>query len=441
MKILIGFLLVFFVYACNLKSSSVADKKLLDDSNVLHNNQQQLTNVIIYDVFSPPVASRIYAYTALASYEAMRFSEKNYPSIASQLHGFPALPIPEEGKKYNFLLAATKAFFTVAQNVKIFSYDSTLAYQEKLYSDFRSLLEPEIFDRSVAFGEAIGKKILERAAKDNYKETRGMEKYLGSKEKGKWQPTAPDYNDGVEPYWHLLRPLVLDSANQCKALPAPVYKIDTTSEFYKTTYEVYAIGKNITEDQKTIARYWDDNPFVTEHSGHLMYGNKKITPVGHWMGITDIACKLKKTDPVETAQAFAMTAIAIFDSFIACFEEKYKSQLVRPITVINELIDRNWQPFLQTPAFPEHTSGHSTISAAAASVLTQRFGDNFKFEDTSDMAYIGMKREFSSFLAAANEASISRLYGGIHYRTGITAGSKQGMEVARLINERIRLHD
>lgn len=416
-------------------------QQLPDDATILHNNQQQLKNVIVYDVFSPPVASRIYSYTSLAAYEAIRFDKRGYPSITAQLHGFPAMPLPQPDKKYNFILAATKAFFEVARNVKIFSYDSTIAYQDHLYAGYQSVLDEETFNRSVAFGEAVAEKILERVANDQYKETRSMERYLGSKDPGKWQPTSPDYNDGVEPYWGLMKPLALDSASHCKALPAPKFSTDTTSEFYKLAYEVYSIGNNLTEEQKTIATYWDDNPFVTQHSGHLMYGNKKITPVGHWMGIANIATKMKKTGPVETAQAYAITAIAMYDAFIACFDEKYKSQLVRPITVINELIDRNWQPFLQTPAFPEHTSGHSTITAAAASVLTKLFGDNFQFEDTSDLAYIGMKRSFNSFLEAAQEASISRLYGGIHYRSGIEAGSRQGLEVARIINEKIRLKE
>jgi hypothetical protein len=435
------FLSVIIIAEACTGTTELPDPKLPDGENILHNNHQQLTAVIVHDVFSPPVASRIYAYTSLAAYEAVRFHNKGYPSITAQLHGFPPMPLPDDGKEYNFILAATKAFFEVARNVKIFSFDSTITYQNQLYSSYKSSLGDSTYNRSVAFGEEVAKKIMERVVKDQYKETRAMEKYLGSKEPGKWQPTSPDYGDGVEPFWNLLKPMALDSASHCKAIAAPSYNTDTTSDFYKVSYEVYSIGKNLTEEQKTIAKYWDDNPFVTEHAGHLMFGNKKITPVGHWMGITNIAAKMKKTGPVETAQAYAMTAIAMYDAFIACFDEKYKSQLVRPITVINDLIDRNWQPFLQTPAFPEHTSGHSTISAAAASVLTKRFGDNFQFEDTSDMAYIGMKRSFNSFLEAAQEASISRVYGGIHYRTGVDAGNSQGLEVARIINDRIRLKE
>ncbi|MFN2439707.1 MAG: vanadium-dependent haloperoxidase, partial [Chitinophagaceae bacterium] len=362
----------------------------------------------------------------------------NYPSITTQLGEFAAMPVPEKGKAYNYLLASTKAFFTVAEEIT-FSADTLNNYQKKVYTDFVSLIDKEIYDRSIAFGETVGKKILERTTQDNYKQTRGMAKNLGSNEPGKWRPTPPDYLDGGEPWWQKIKPMVAGAQFKCPA--PPVYSKDTNSTFYKTVSEVYTIGKNLTEEQKTIARYWDDNPFVIEHAGHLMYGNKKITPVGHWIGIAGIACKMKNLNPVETAQTYVLTSIAIFDSFISCWDDKYKSMLVRPVTVINEWFDHNWQPFLQTPPFPEHPSGHSAISAASATVLTSLFGDGFSFEDTSDLKYIGMKRKFQSFNQAAMEASISRVYGGIHYRTGVDAGAEQGRAIGNYVVSRLKLKE
>ncbi len=427
--------LLFAAASCTEKK---ADSRILTDSNLLHQNVKELTEVIIHDAFSPPVASRIYAYTSLAAYEALRPQKPDYPSIAAQLNGFAAMPAPEPGKEYNPLLAATKAFFTVAEKIT-FSKDTLAHYQDKVYRDFKSLLDKETFERSLAYGEAVGKKVLERTAKDNYKETRGMAKFLGETADGKWRPTPPDYLDAAEPYWGQILPLAVDSASQFPCPAPPVFSKDTTSAFYKNAYEVYQFGKNLTEEQVTIAKFWDDNPFVMEHAGHLMFATKKITPVGHWMGITTIACKMKDLDAVETAQAYVMTATAIYDAFICCWEEKYRTQVVRPVTVINEMIDRSWQPLLQTPAFPEYTSGHSGISAAAAAVLTHRFGDNFAFEDTSDLEYIGMKRSFASFQQAADEASISRVYGGIHYRTGVEMGAMQGRKIAHYILDKIML--
>lgn len=201
--------------------------------------------------------------------------------------------------------------------------------------------------------------------------------------------------------------------------------------------EVYTISKNLTDQQKEIARYWDDNPFVVEHSGHLMFGNKKITPGGHWMGITAIAAKMSGAEPVKIAQSYALTAIALYDAFIACWDEKYRSNVIRPITVINEWIEPGWTSFLQTPPFPEYTSGHSTITASASTVLAKLYGNNFAFQDTSDLRYIGMQRHFNSFQEAAAEASISRVYGGIHYRTGVDAGAEQGKLVGGFIVKKL----
>jgi hypothetical protein len=383
-------------------------------------------------MFSPPVSSRIYSYTSLAAYEAVRFQKKGYKSITKELKGFPEMPVPDKNKKYNYLLAATKAFFTVAEKIT-FSKDTLINYENTVYDRFKASLDKDNYENSIHFGEAVGEAVLNRTKVDKYKETRGMPKFLGSDEPGKWRPTPSDYLDALEPNWGMIMPLALDSAAQIKCPLPPPYNMDKKSAFYKNVNEVYEIGKHLDDERKTIARYWDDNPFVIEHSGHLMFGNKKITPVGHWIGITGIACKMKNLDEVETAKIYALTAIAMHDVGISCWREKYIHNVIRPVTVINEYFDRNWQTFLQTPPFPEHSSGHSGFSAAAATILTKCFGDNFAFEDTSDLAYIGMRRRFPSFTSAAQEASISRVYGGIHYRSGVDAGAAQGRAVAEFI--------
>jgi hypothetical protein len=406
------------------------------DTEILHRNQDHLTEVIIYDVFTPPVASRIYVYSSLASYEALRFAAPGNPSIAEKLKGFGKMPQPGSGN-HNFTLAACRAFFTVAHNIKVFSVDSLKTYEESLFKGFRDNLDDSTYERSVAFGNLVAQTILERAKTDGYFQSRGKPRYLGSNDPGKWRPTPPDYMDGVEWCWNTMKPMVMDSASQFSPAPPPRFSMDTNSYYYKSLLEVYNISKNLTDEQRTIATYWDDNPFVIEHSGHLMFANKKITPGGHWMGICAIAAKQSGADAVKTARAYAMTAIALYDGFISCWDEKYRSSYVRPVTVINEHIDYAWMPLLQTPPFPEYTSGHSTITASAAEVLTSLFGDNFAFQDTSDLRYIGMQRPFNSFREAAAEVSISRVYGGIHYRFSVDIGAEQGRKLGTLINQRL----
>jgi hypothetical protein len=408
------------------------------DAETLHANVKNLTSLIIYDIFTPPVASRIYAYTSLAAHEAIRHSNPNEASIVAKLNGFPDMPQPEKSKKYDFTLAASKAFYTVMLQIT-FSKDSVRKFENQILSSFKEQLDKEMFENSVSFGEAIGNAILKRAAADQYKETRGMEKYLGHPTvEGKWRPTAPDYADGIEPWFSKIKPLTLDSANQFDPGPPPPYSKDTASLFYKMNKEVFDKGKSLTNEEKDIAYFWDDNPFVAHHSGHMMFNTKKQTPGGHWMGIAAIACRKANADAVKTARTYALSAVGLFDAFISCWTTKYKYEYIRPISIINDWFDKKWEPYLQTPPFPEYTSGHSTISASVATILTDLYGDHFAFHDDADKEYIGMERDFNSFMEASQEASISRFYGGIHYRisldTGAAVGQNIGKHVLKFIN-------
>ncbi|RYE36566.1 MAG: phosphatase PAP2 family protein [Sphingobacteriaceae bacterium] len=358
--------------------------------------------------------------------------------MTNQLKGFDPAPTPQKGKKYNYTLAATKAFFTVVHKFT-FSVDSIKKYEDRVYGQFKNDLDSNTYNRSVAYGEQIGKNVLKRALADNYAQTRGKPRFLGSNDAGKWRPTAPEYMDGVEYCWGTMKTFVLNSSDQFAPPPPPQFSSDKNSIYFKQNLEVYNQSKSLTQEQKDIARYWDDNPFVVEHAGHMTFANKKITPGGHWIGITAIACKKVHADAVKTAQAYALTSVAMFDAFICCWQEKYKSAYIRPVTVINENIDRDWAPRLQTPPFPEYPSGHSTITRSAAVMLTHLFGNHFAFQDTSDLHYIGMQRHFDSFVQAANEASVSRFYGGIHYLNSVNAGADQGKKVSNYIIEKLKL--
>ena len=432
-----GWSILSLIITLSMTSCSMDQTERLSDTEILHQNMDQLTQVIIYDVFTPPVASRLYVYAALASYEAVRFSKEGSKSIAEKLNGFGQMPEPEIDKSYDFALAASKAFFSVVRNVRVFSVDSLDKYEGPLYQSFKNELDDSVYNRSVSFGEEIATVILSRAKNDGYFGTRGKAKFLGNNNPGQWRPTPPDYLDGVEWCWNEMLPMAMDSASQFKPGKPPEFSTDTGSIFYKSLLEVYEIYQNLSEEEMEIARYWDDNPFVIEHSGHMMFGNKKITPGGHWIGIAAIASKQSGADAATTAKAYALTAIALYDGFISCWDEKYRSNYIRPVTAINELIDDTWLPYLQTPPFPEYTSGHSTITAAAATVLTSVFGDNFAFQDTSDLRYIGMQRHFNSFNEAAAEVSISRVYGGIHYMFSVNTGAEMGNKLGQMINTKL----
>ena len=390
--------------------------------------QDKLTTVIINDIFSPPVASRIYAYSSLAAYEVTALSDAKYQTLMGQLNGFEKTEFDTTGQVY-FPLASLAAYYKVATAL-IFSENLMTEHRDKAYAELKEKGIPEeVFERSIKLGDEVGAYIIAYFKKDNYHESRSFEKYTVSNDPGTWQPTPPAYMEGIEPHWNKIRPLTLDSASQYKTIPATEFSTDPASQFYKEAVEVFNVVNELTEEQKDIAMFWDCNPYKINVKGHVMFAEKKITPGGHWMGISAIASKTAGQDWKGTTETLAFTSIAIFDAFIACWDEKYRSKLIRPETYINRYIDEDWLPVLQTPPFPEYTSGHSVASNAAAEALTSLFGEPFHFIDSTEVNYGLPVREFDSFREAADEATISRLYGGIHYMPAIVNGADKGKNV------------
>ncbi|MEO7393997.1 MAG: vanadium-dependent haloperoxidase, partial [Chitinophagaceae bacterium] len=199
------------------------------------------------------------------------------------------------------------------------------------------------------------------------------------------------------------------------------------------------IVDSLNDEQKNIADFWDDNPFKMNVSGHIMFATKKFSPPGHWMNIVGIASQKANADFSTTVAAYAETSIALFDAFINCWYEKFSSNYIRPETVINKYIASEWQPYIQTPPFPSHNSGHATISGAAAEVMTYWFGDKLSFSDTSSLEFGIQSRQIISFREAAKEAAMSRLYGGIHYRFDNEDGNQMGIEIGEYILKRLKM--
>ena len=439
-KPLIGVLLLWAIVWNGCQKVNPNFQQDAADPEYLHQTMKQLTDIIVHDIFSPPVASRIYAYSSIAAYEALRPGFEGYNSLDGQLHDFMGVPQPEEGKEYCFPLAGLNAA-TIVGKALIFSEDIMDAFRDSSLQKMEAVQMPQdVYDRSMAYGEQVAKFVLAWADKDNYKQTRTFPKYTVTEEVAKWRPTPPDYMDGIEPHWKDIRTLVMDSAQQFKPIPPTPFSTDPKSQFYTEVMEVYnAMQTDDVEERKAIAGFWDCNPYVSHHKGHVMFATKKITPGGHWIGITAIASRKAGADIMKTAAAYTMTSIALFDGFISCWEEKYRSNLVRPETYINKVIDEDWMPFLQTPPFPEYTSGHSVISRAAATALTKVFGDNFAYTDNVEEEFGFPARTFTSFFAASDEAAISRLYGGIHYRPACMEGVKQGEKVGDWVVSHIQM--
>lgn len=408
----------------------------LNDSDYLIQANGHATNVMVHDIFSPPVASRVYAYASLAAYEVVALSDEEYQSLMGQLNGFEKKEFLTT-KYCLFPLASLVAYYEVATSM-IFSEEKLTIPRDNLYQMIKNQGIPdEVFQNSLTLGKAVGQHILSYASKDNYHQSRSFEKHSISNLKGSWKPTPPAYMEGVEPHWSSIRPFLLDSSSQFT--PDPPSPFDTLSQsvFYREVEAVMLATNQITEDQREIAFFWDCNPYKMNVKGHVMYAEKKITPGGHWMGIAGIAAKTKGLDWKQTAETFALTSLSIFEGFISCWDEKYRSVLIRPETYINLYMDENWLPLLQTPPFPEYTSGHSVVSKVASVMLTHLLGDDLTFVDSTEVAYGLPIRNFRSFEEAAEEAAISRFYGGIHYLPSIVNGVNQGSLVGNWVIDKI----
>ena len=429
MKKISYLLFALTLFAC---TPNTAYKTKLQDPELFQSVVKNLSDIIVYDIFSPPVASRVYMYPTIAAYEIMAKAQPTkYKSLAGQLNGLTASPDLPEGVAPE--LAALYAYNSIGRTL-IFSENKMDAFQEKLEDKIKAIGVPRsVRKASKTYADSMVKHILAWAKEDLYNQTRTYPKYTILEEEKFWKPTPPSYMDGIEPHWNKIRTLVLDSAGQFKPKDPLPFDLTQGSPFQKQLQQVYEIGEGLNEEQIEIAKFWDCNPYVMHHRGHAMFATKKITPGGHWIGITAIATRKAKSDFAATINAYTHVSVALFDGFISCWDEKWNTLVVRPETLINKHYDEEWLPLLQTPPFPEYTSGHSVISRASAVVLTNLYGDNFAFNDTTEVAFGLPVRSYKSFLQASEEAAISRLYGGIHYMMAIEEGVTQGNNVGEFI--------
>lgn len=430
------FILLLFFVSCKKEVIKI-------DANDYHSLIDKVTKVMIHDIFSPPVASRVYVYPNIAAYEVLNAENGNNKSLQNQLNKLNTIEIVQSTKDVNKPLAAIIAYLDVAKEL-VFSNKVITNYRDSLYLTWKSKNKTQ-FLGAKKYGLAISKKIIYWMQQDMYTETRTMPAFnVYTDDASRWQPTPPAYMSGIEPHWNKIRPFVLDSATQFKPIPPPKFSLEKGTLFYQEMMDLYELTNKIRKngddsEEVAIAQFWDCNPYVSVNKGHFMFASKKITPGAHWIGICKIATQKTNSDFEKTVYAYTKTSIAIADAFISCWDEKYRSNLIRPETLINKYIDKSWTPLLQTPPFPEYTSGHSVVSGAASEVLTEIFGDNFAFDDTTEIPYGLPIRSFTSFRTAAKEAAISRIYGGIHYNAAVANGLTQGIALGRFINKSLVL--
>jgi len=393
---------------------------------------------LLYDTvkaesFSPPVAARAYGIASITLHEAIVPGFPGYRSLVGQLNDLTSLPQPQQHKKYHWPTAANSALATILRQLfPSASADSLAAIdalEQHFASEFQSEVPPPFFVRSVTQGQLVADAVFDWAATDGYTTLNNCP-FTPPNGPGLWVPTPAAFTPNpLQPCWGQLVPFVLSSGAECAPPPHPAYSENPTSQFFLNAKEVYDTVNTLTANQQTIAKYWADGPGATG------------TPPGHWIAIVGQIAETDNLSLAAAAEAYTRVGLAVADAFIACWYTKYHYNLLRPVTYIRKLLDPAWSSFITTPPFPEYTSGHSVQSGAAATVLSDMFGEK-AFTDTVHVDH-GLvptlaPRSFNSFIEAANEAAISRLYGGIHFRPAIELGVQQGVCVGQTISDRIK---
>ncbi len=426
-------LFLFCIYACSCKHTAT-DLPVLGSNEISH-VITRMTDIMIHDVTNPPLAARFFSYACLAGYEVTTQNDSSVKSMYGVLNGYPKINKPDSVENYSYPLAAVLAMLETAQKMQPSGKELLGAYENKFIDSCKRIGFPEeVIKASKKYAQVISKQILAYAKADGYNKISNLPRYTPLEKEGTWYPTPPAYIAAVEPYFKTVRPFTLDSASQFKPVPPVPYSSDKKSQFY-TQYLLKNYSENASspEEHRIIAAFWDCNPFAVQDDGHMSVGLKKISPGAHWLGIAGIACEKAKLNFAATMRINTLVSIGLMDSFLACWDEKYRSNRIRPETAIRNLLDVNWKPLLQTPPFPEYLSGHSCVSATSATILTKYFGDNFNYTDTVEIAFGLKSRSFTSFQQAATEAGISRFYGGIHFMDAIDNGRTQGLKVGEWV--------
>ena len=381
--------------------------------------------------YSPPVASRAFAYIGVTAFEATATGSSHLRTLAGQLNELSPVPARDSGQNYDdgvviqsAMAFAVKNFFS---NTGPTGQRAITFLEEKLRSEVASGLPADVVTRSEAHGIAVASHILEWSMTDGGAVVENMGfplDYELTAGPARWVPTSliQQQQKPLLPKWGNNRTFAMPHGASCPLPEPPEYSEDKNSEFYRQALEVYQTRKNLTPEQRTIARFWSDDPMLSS------------TPPGHWDSIALQILERKQAGLEESVDVLARLGVALADSFIGCWNSKFQFDLLRPVTYIKRVIDPKWESLMITPPFPEYPSGHSTQSSAAADVLTRHFGENFAFDDATHERDGLKARHYASFRAAAEEAGISRLYGGIHFRAAIERGLEQGHCIAAHVN-------
>ncbi len=368
--------------------------------------------------------SRHFAYTSVAFYEALVPSVAGQRSIAGKLENMNNLPAPTTTQlcwpaAANSAYASLMRFFYSGNKINPPVIDSL-----ETAENTRLINTGKYSAASVSagndFGNSIAQAVISWSMQDG--SATAYPPYVPPTGDSLWAPTPPAFAAPAAPYWGNNKTVIPGSIDNNLAPPPIPFSTQAGSPFYNMVNDLYVASQNLTDDQKNMANYWDDSP-----------NGKYVTAFGHWASILSQMITKLDLSLIKSATIYASLSIAMNDASISCWKAKYTYNRLRPVTYIRLYLGNpGWNSLITTPAHPEYPAAHSTLSYAAAVVLTHYLG-NIPFTDhTYDNAGLA-PRSYFSFMAAAKEAGNSRFYGGIHFQPSIAAGATCGTAVSKKV--------
>ncbi len=379
---------------------------------------------------SPPVAARTLAYLGLGLYESVLAGLPGQRSFAGQLVELESLPAAQPDEVLHWPTVANATLAALTQMLLPNAPPDWKARFDALErnmpvaqaADFDPLQRtPEVIIRSETHGKLLAMALMTWARTDGGHDAIGPRRtrldaaYVSPSGPGAWVPTPPRFARPLLPNWGDNRPFMPMAQQRCAPPGPPKYDETPGSPFHREADEVRRAGVQPTEEQRRVALYWADDPLKTP------------TPAGHWAWILTDLLRDRKANLATAAEQYARMTVAMSDAFVATWKVKYQVNLLRPVTYIQLAFDSNWvPPLMETPPFPEYPSGHSVLSGSAAAVLESFYGRDTAFEDRAHNDRGWGPQRFKSFAAAAEQAAVSRLYAGIHFRSAIEHGTTMG---------------
>ncbi len=425
-----GILFSLFILAYGCRKNDHPPKATNESAGVVYDWYKLILRLQLNT--SPPVSGILnnnnFGYIGVGLYEAVRPGIKGSESLSSKLYQMPSMPSADAKEDYLWRASANAALAGLTRVFSVGLTDESKASIDSLENAYNQRLQAEnneAFTRSQAFGRSVATAIYEWSNSDSFKLSNAG--YVPPVFPGAWEPTPPTFANAAGPYVKNARPFLESNLSPATPPLRIPYAEDKTSEFYKAAKEVYDISNTLTPEQKETANLWAD-----------VGGVGKGYPVpGHAVSIVTQVLEKKSANLGEAAQIYAKTSIVYRDAVIVLWKQKYHYNLLRPVTYIKRFIDTGWLPFVPTPPYPEYPSAIAFIYGGVMQVLTREFGDNIPVTDNTYAWNGSTPRQYASFSKLAEEAAISRLYAGIHYKfsieDGLEMGKKLGDQVAGIL--------